>query len=211
MKNLLTYQAFNESLVNRKEDSEIFNYNSIIEDVWRVKIKNAQEFQKINFDLENNESLKKEKKTLYIKKNLRKDQPVKYEFNCQMCVAGGDWENMVMYFRVEFTHEYMYSNKKNDKNPKYITDKEPKVGEKLNKCYVFIPTIEGGNPLFKTEKGYTAYTEEYLKKDGLKDKDVKITDERKKKAWQWLEELLTTMVEERHEMLDKELNIQETK
>ncbi len=59
-------------------------------------------FQKIYFDLENNDSTG-EKKTFYIKKNLRKNQPYKYEINAELFEAGGDWEIPVLYFKIEFT------------------------------------------------------------------------------------------------------------
>lgn len=37
---------------------------------------------------------------------LRKNQPIKDEFNAELMEAGGDWEMPVMYFRLEFTHQY---------------------------------------------------------------------------------------------------------
>ena len=115
-----------------------------------------------------------------------------------MCHAGGDWEEPVMYFRVEFTHEHL-KHKTVDDKPEFVFDLEPKIGG-LSRCYVLIPPNEAGNHLFKTEKGYTAYTDETLKKEGIK--KLKLTDENHKKAWKWLEDLITKLVDERHEMLD---------
>lgn len=193
-----------ESLVTQSKEKEVFDYHSVVNDMWRPLIKQAQEFQKINFDLENNESTK-EKKILYIKKNLRKDQPVKYQFNIELFEAGGDWECSVMYFKVQIIHDYFYGNKKFKDNPKYIFDIEPKETPKLRKSYVIIPDNEtGGNHYVKTEKGFTAYTDESLKAEGLKNwKDVKNDHA---KAWKWIENLLTKAVDERHEMLDEPSN-----
>lgn len=208
MKHLRTYQIF-EKFINRKKEAQIFNYNSIIKDEWTKIIRKAQKFQNINFDLENNDSLG-EKKTLFIEKNLRKEQPVKNEFNCELCAAGGDWENPVMYFKVEFTSCHCISDAKHRKSPEYVFDLEDKFGTKeytkLSRCHVFIPPVEAGNPLFKTEKGYTAYTDETLNASGLKRNDVKLNAERQKKAWKWLEDLLTTALEKRWEMLDTPKN-----
>ena len=69
-----------EGLVARDKKDEIFNYRQLANRAWAPIIKKGQEFYKINFDLENDEVA--EKKTLFVEKNLRKDQPVKYEFNC---------------------------------------------------------------------------------------------------------------------------------
>ena len=83
----------------KKDKKDIFNYSGIISNAWRDPISNAQDFQKISFDLENNDSVG-EKKTFYVKKNLRKDQPIKYEINTELWMAGGDWERPVMYFKL---------------------------------------------------------------------------------------------------------------
>jgi hypothetical protein len=200
MKYIKNFRMF-ESMVKKDEDTEIFNYKSLVEQAWRPIIMKAQKFQNINFDLENNSSTG-QKATLYIKKNLRKDQPIKYEFNCELFCAGGDWECPVLYFRVEFTHEFIRRTTV-DETPEYVFDVHEEVSGKLSRCYVFIPGPEDGNHLAKTEKGWTAWTRDYLEDEGLKEKDVKITDEDKKKAWKWIESSLTKIVEDRHEMLDE--------
>lgn len=190
-----------ESMVKRKQDQEIFNYSFIINDIWRPIIKEAQEFFKINFDLENNDS-NKDKRTIYIKRNLRKDQPIKYEFNCELWEAGGDWEMPVLYFKVEATHSY--ANFTKDMQVKYIFDLTQYCNRseniKLSKCYALIPGMENGNHLIpsKKEGWFTAYTSDI--KDYLK--VAKITDEDIKKAWKWLNDYLEAYVNERHEMLD---------
>ena len=180
----------------RDKKDEIFNYRQLANRAWAPIIKKGQEFYKINFDLENDEVA--EKKTLFVEKNLRKDQPVKYEFNCELHIAGGDWECPVMYFKVEITSEYGIITK--DYN-EHVFDGEFEVGNPLNKCHVLIPG-EDINNLAKTDHGWTAHTDDSLRAAGLKIRDVKITDEDKKKAWQWLENLLTKIVNTRHKSLD---------
>jgi hypothetical protein len=197
---LTSYKLFVESVITRKKDQEIFNYKSIIQDAWRPIIQKAQKFQNISFDLENNDSTG-EKKTIFVKKDLRKDQPVKYEFNAELFRAGGDWEFPVLYFKVEFTHDYGVVNSKH-KVEYVFDDLKDKSYSGLSRCYVLIPGPEDGNHLVKTEKGYRAYTDD-LSKEGVEKKDIVITDEDRKKAWKWLEDLLTKLVDERHEMLDR--------
>lgn len=183
-----------EGTVKKSKDKELFNYRSQIADLWRPVIKKAQEFQHINFDLENNDSTG-EKKTIYITKNLRKDQPVKYEFNVELFRAGGDWECPVMYFKIEFTHDYnVVSFGRKLSAPKYVWDIKDEDYSGLTKHYVIIPGIENGNHLVKTEKGYTACDAQA---------DIRITDKDKQVAWKWINNLLHHLVDERHEMLDE--------
>lgn len=191
-----------ESMVKRKEDYEIFNYRSIIDDIWRPIIKESQEFFKINFDLENNDS-KKDKRSIFIKRNLRKDQPIKYEFNCELWAAGGDWEMPVLYFKIEAHDTFAKFTK--DMPVKYMFDIKKFVNRdekiQLSDGYVLIPDKDNGNHLVpsKKEGWFTAYTSDI--KDYLK--SGKITDEDIKKAWKWLNDYLESYVEERHKMLDE--------
>jgi len=82
------HNTIDESVIKRKKDQEVFDYSSIVKDAWYPVIKAAQDFQNINFDLENNDpmSTKKHgsKRTIFIKKNLRVDQPIKYEINLEL-------------------------------------------------------------------------------------------------------------------------------
>lgn len=193
------------SAIRKDKDANIFDYSSIIDDAWRDKIFEAMKFQKINFDLENNDSTG-EKKTFYVKKNLRKDQPIKYEFNAEMMRAGGDWEMPVLYFRLEFTHDYFYGNKKFNNDPEFIWDLDRKSYEGLYDCYIIIPPQEAGNTLTKGESDsgkyeWFAYQNGELSKE--EEKEAELTDAKKKTCWKWLEELLEKLVEDRHEMLDK--------
>lgn len=202
VRNYSTYRKINESVLKRNKDKEIFNYRHLIKDAWRPLIKWAQTFQKINFDLENDDSLG-EKKTILIKKLLREDQPIKYEFNCELFRAGGDWECPVLYFKVEFTHDYGVIDHDRTEIEYVFDDYKNKPKTNLSNCYVMIPGPEDGNHLVVSKNGsYTAYTDESLKEKSLEQKDVKITEEDKKKAWKWLEETFVNLVEKRHKRLD---------
>lgn len=200
MKHIKTFRIF-ESMINRDKDVEVFNYKSLTNDAWRPLIQFAQKCQGINFDLENNDSMG-EKKTLFIKKNLRKDQPVKYEFNIELFRAGGDWEIPVMYFKVEFTHQHLRMQGYEGKTeyawdaPEVDKDGEPIFKKGLHKCYVVIPGPDINHLDQTKDNKYTAYHDDPDKKN------IKITEEDKKKAWKWVEDLLTKLVEDRHEMLD---------
>lgn len=181
-----------ESVISRKKDVDIFNYKSQIIDLWRSIIKEAQDFQHINFDLENNDTTG-QKKTIFVTKNLRKEQPVKYEINAELFKACGDWESPVMYFKLEFTHDYnimSYGNKLI--KPEYVWDLK-RDNTKMSKMFVIIPDNENGNHLDKTEKGFTA-------SDG-NDKTKNITDKDEKTAWKWIVSLLEKLVDDRHKMI----------
>ncbi len=203
-------QIINEeiSALKKDKDKEIFNYHSIVEDAWRDKIYKAQKFQRINFDLENDDSTG-EKKTFYVKKNLRKDQPIKYEFNAELCEAGGDWEMPVLYFRLEFTHDYFYTDKKYTDNPEFIWDLENDYSG-LYHNYVIIPPKEAGNKIQKkhgdgstgssNNYDWFAYQNDDMSKE--EEKKIRITDADKKNCWKWLENLLEKLVNDRHKMLD---------
>ena len=201
-------QIINEeiSAIVKDKDNVIFNYGSIINDAWRDKVYDAQKFQRINFDLENNDSTG-EKKTFYVKKKLRRDQPIKYEINAELMEAGGDWEMPVMYFRLEFTHEYFYGNEKFKNNPEFVWDLEKKSYGGLHNNYVIIPPVEAGNKIVKGKSDSGKYDWFAYQNDGLskdEEKEARITDDDKKNVWKWLEELLNKLVDDRHEMLDKE-------
>jgi hypothetical protein len=192
------------SVIRKDKDKEIFDYHSIANQAWDEKNKQAQEFQRITFDLENDDSTG-EKKTFYVKKNLRKDQPIKNEFNAELMEAGGDWEMPVLYFRIEFTSQYGLLDSKYEKNPEFVWDLEDEYGG-LSKCYVLIPPVEAGNKLTKgeTDSGkydWFAYQNNDLSKED--EKKARITDADKLKAWKWLQDLLLKLVNDRHEMLDE--------
>lgn len=194
------------SVIKKDKKAEIFDYRSIINDAWYEKVNEAKKFQKILFDLENDDSTG-EKKTFYIIKNLRKDQPVKYEFNAELMEAGGDWEMPVMYFRLEFTHDYFFCNKDYKDKPEFIWDLDKKY-KGLYDNYVIIPPAEAGNKLLPKSEDYDGNEYEWFayQNNDLSKEDKKlaqITDADKKNCWIWLQNLLEKLVNDRHKMLDE--------
>jgi hypothetical protein len=196
--------TFNESVINRKKNDEIFNYKTIVSNAWHKIVKFGQNYYKTHFDLENDDSTG-QKKTFYITKNLRKDQPVKYEINADLWMAGGDWEHPVMYIKFELTSDYGLVRSDYESNPKYIWDLNQE-DKSLSKCYIAIPPVEAGNKLVKYEKGWRAYTDEDI--TGDEGKNIKITDDDKKAAWKWFEDMITQSIEERHKMLDDDNDVE---
>lgn len=192
------------SAIKRNKKQEIFNYDSVIKDAWNDIKTTAQKFQRINFDFENDDTTG-EKKTFYIKKNLRKDQPIKYEIQAELMQAGGDWEMPVMYFRIEFTHQYGIISNKYEKNPEYVWDLKRDISS-LYHNFILIPPVEAGNKLVKSESNsgkydWFAYQNSEISKE--EEKEARITDVDKLEAWKWVEELIEKVVEDRHEMLDE--------
>ena len=172
---------------------------------WDELVGDSRDIQRVSFYIENNDSTG-QKKRLIVKKNLRKDQPIKYVFNAELMVAGGDWEMPVLYFRLEFTHDYFYGNKRFKDDPMFIWDLDKKSYEGLYDCYIIIPPAEAGNSLEKYEGSsgkydWHAYQNSELSKE--EEKEAQLTDADKKDCWKWLEELLDKLVEDRHEMLDE--------
>lgn len=200
-------QIINEeiSAITKDKNKEIFNYKPIIDVAWRDIVKSGMKFQKISFDLENDDTTG-QKKTFHVKKNLRKDQPIKYTFNAELFEAGGDWEMPVMYFKLEFTRDYFHGNKRFKSNLEFVWDLDKNKGEQLNKCYIIIPPVEAGNKLVKNDsKGkdkpeWLAYQNDGLSKE--QEKEARITKQNKIDCWLWLKDLLSKLVDDRHEQLD---------
>lgn len=193
------------SAISRDKKQEIFDYDSAHEEVWDDLKHDAQKFQRINFDFENDDSVGK--KTFFIKKDLRKEQPIKYEVQADMCRAGGDWEYPVLYFRVEFTHDYGVFRAEHEKKPEFVFDAEDFSGRK----FCIIPPVEAGNKMQKKQgEGSTGSSNNYdwfaYQDDGMtkeEQKNAEITDKDEKTAWKWFQDLIEKLVNDRHEMLDK--------
>lgn len=198
MKYLKTY----ENISTKNKNKEIFNYNSQIYDHWRPIISDAMKFQNISFDLENNDSTK-EKKTITVTKLLRKDQPVKTVINAELWEAGGDWQNPVMYFKIEFANQYNIIKDKYKDDPKFVWDVERKNS---SRHFVIIPPVEAGNALKKLDNDrWCAFDGEDDSKNASKEQKelMNISKDDKSKAWKWLEKTMEDLIESRWEMLDK--------
>lgn len=94
-----SYGNQNESLENNSniitEDDDIFSYDTVADDMWANKIKEAREKFSVSFDTENDEFVDQEK-TIKIGNGDGLT-----EFACKMYGAGGDWEAPLRYFRCQ--------------------------------------------------------------------------------------------------------------
>ena len=204
MKSILKIINEEISSIKKDKDKDFFDYSNMATSQWNKIIKEAQKFQKISFDLENDDSTG-QKRTFYLEKNLRDDQPVKYQINAELFKAGGDWELPVMYFRIQILHEYgilMSDDWKSSHTPEYVWD-IPKHDKEitLRNCYVVIPPVEAGNKFKKHGKeSFLAYDDSEISKEDSK--LLTITDSDEKKAWEWLKHLLEKVINERHKKLD---------
>lgn len=116
--------------------AEEFNYNDIINEMWRKKLSSAHEEFKVYFDNENDDDVTERIIT------IDQDQwdHTKCQFNCEMRSAGGDWESPVLYFRCQIINGYAKG---------YSTYTNPH--------FIFIPNKEqGNNHLIKTKNGWSA-------------------------------------------------------
>ena len=139
-----------------------------------------------------------------ISDNMKLQIYIPYKIGCSN--AGGDWEMPVIYFRLEFTHDYFHGNHGEFENkPEFIWDLKKESYGGLYDCYIIIPPVEASNKLVKGETDSGKYDWFAYQNNGLSKEDEKeasITDADKKNCWKWLEELLSKLVEDRHEMLD---------
>lgn len=188
------FKKIYEAMNKQNKDSQIFDYKSITNDLWRKIIQQAQKFQKITFDLENNDSTN-DKRILSMKRKLRKDQTVTVKVACELCEAGGDWEASAIYFKIEFISQYGTISNKYESNPQFVWDIKDAVDSRK---FVLIPPSEFGNVNLVCNNGKCSMkpAEEHLERT---DKDIK-------KAWKWLETTLTDVIDQRWEMLDKDQN-----
>ena len=110
------------SSMTKSKNKEIFDYRGLIENSWRDVKKNAQRFQRISFDFENDDSTSV-KKTFLVKKKLKNGREIKHRLNAEMYEAGGDWEIPVLYFRIEFSGNYgiiRNSDEIKEMTPEYV-------------------------------------------------------------------------------------------
>jgi hypothetical protein len=127
---------------------------------------------------------------------------MKNEINVELREAGGDWEMGVMYFRIEFTHQYGLLSDKYEKDPEFVWD----IPKSSGKRFCIIPPVEAGNSLEKFEGDTGKYDWHAYQNDGLSKEDEKqarLNKDKNNKAWKWIEDLLTKLIDDRHEMLDK--------
>lgn len=164
------------------KDDESFTYKVIAEDMWRDLWKEATEHFNTNFDWENNES-SGERKTIKIT-HKDEDLDFNYKFNCELFIAGGDWEVPCYYFRCQITDGSFYEDKEKLMFPGMLSA----YG---TAHFILIPPKDHGNTcLMKNEKGKWMA----LQNSETRDEDIPELDS--KKAWQWVLNYLKSMVKD---------------
>jgi len=137
-------------------ESKFFDYSSLSNTMWKDKIYDAQKEFNINFDLENDDS--------DTERSIKIDNDGKATFDCQLCIAGGDWESSVIYFRCQLKDGYATG-----------------LDRFTDPYFVFIPSKTQGNfSLKKSKKGFVASD---ANEDDCEDND-------EKKCWDSLKEHL---------------------
>ena len=151
--------------LGKKDD--IFSYSEMTKDMWRDKVKEAQERFSIGFDLENNDSNKEKRNISFGEKGNFGNY---FNFNCELFSAGGDWENPVYYFRCQLLDGHI----KIDGN---------ELSTYSNPHFVMIPPKEAGNTTL-TEGGKD------FKWHAIDNQQPDPEERDSKKAWTWLEKEL---------------------
>jgi len=101
-----------------------FDYTLQKRNFWREKIIDTQDQCGISFDLENDDNIDKPKKIKIDGIKYINDKP--YYILAEICRAGGDWQNLVIYFRCQIIEGNKASSGSDGK-------------------FVFIPSKEQGN------------------------------------------------------------------
>lgn len=151
-------------------DKGFFDYNYLMKDIWSELLKKAMDEFKIRFDIENNDSRG-------IQRIVRINET---KFKCELCGAGGDWETITNYFKIQLIDGYCYGH-----------------GKYRDSFFIFIPNKEQGNyHLVSNKKETHLYpienNDDYKNEDKLKPDD--------KKCWESLNLYLK-------ELVNKEISI----
>jgi len=154
-------------------DKNFFNYSNMSKNFWRDLVNIAKKEFNISFDLENDYS-KKTQRDIVVPQNEWEHTECK--FRCELCAAGGDWEEPVYYFRCQIVKGYAFE-----------------VHTYRKSHFVYIPgKTEGNFQLWKGDKGWYAPNNDGYK-DGIDPKP------NEKKCWDSLKIYLKKLV-------DKEIN-----
>jgi len=115
-------------------DKDFFDFSILKKEKWTELVHNAEKTFKIHFDLENNDSLKKQK-IIVIPQTYWKNTECK--FKCELFQAGGDWQVPILYFQCQIVSGYAFD-----------------MGSYHNSMFIFIPGKEEGNfHLIPSSKG----------------------------------------------------------
>lgn len=106
-------------------DGGFFSYDNMSKDMWRDKVHEAKKQFKILFDLENDYTVKKQRKITIPQSYW---EHIDCTFKCELFSAGGDWEEPVYYFRCQIVKGYALD-----------------VATYRNSHFVYIPGKKEGN------------------------------------------------------------------
>lgn len=155
-------------LIAEKRDKHFFDYKDLSNDMWRDKVKEAQDKYGVHFDLENDYDV--------AQREIEVDQDEwehfsKVKFRCELFSAGGDWENPVLYFRCQLFKGYARDLSQGDH-------------------FIYIPSQgEGNTSLVKGKDGWHASDNSDTTKDESKPNQYK--------AWQGLKKYLQKLVKDK--------------
>ena len=161
------------------KDNDTFTYDKIAQDMWIKEWKRAKEHFNIRFDWENNES-SKERKVIVIKNN--EDS---YKFNCELFIAGGDWENSSYYFRCQLVDGSIYAVEAYEGEEAPMLPFPGAISQYNGSHFILIPPKEAGNTrLIAGKDGWIA----------SQDNDD-VPELNSKAAWTWLKKYLENLIE----------------
>lgn len=118
-------------------DKNFFDFDRLISDRWRELLYNSMKKFKIHFDLENNDTTKIQREIIIPQYQWPNTD---CKFKCELCIAGGDWEVFVYYFKVQLVSGYCHNDD--------ITNQDMNNSGRMsgvNSMFIFIPSKEEGN------------------------------------------------------------------
>lgn len=154
-----------------KRDKDFFDYKDLSTEMWRKKVKEAQEKAKVHFDLENDYDVAQREVEI---DQDEWDHLGKVKFRCELFSAGGDWEDPILYFRCQLFKGYARDLHQGDH-------------------FIYIPCqAEGNSNLIQKDGEWHASTDDDRKHSGKK-ADHKPNEY---KAWQGLKKYLAKLVKD---------------
>lgn len=169
------------------KDDDAFSYKNIADDMWRDLWSEASDHFKINFDWENNDSTK-QKRTFTFTRKEKDGFEHKYKFNCELWIAGGDWEYPCYYFKCQIVDGSLYGD---DNGPELPFPGSISTYRKAH--FILIPPKDGGNSrLVEREKSNGKTIMGAPHNSDVKDEDIPELEP--KKAWDWLEKYLSDLL-----------------
>jgi hypothetical protein len=170
------------------KNEDVFTYKNIADNMWRDLWAAAKDHFNISFDWENNDSVGQRKVFSFTRKEEDGYEHI-YKFNCELWIAGGDWEYPCYYFKCQIVDGSLYSD---DDGPKLPFPGS--IGTYLQSHFILIPPKDGGNSRLvehETSKGKKILG---APSDGdVKSDDVPELEPRK--AWDWIENYLKDLLD----------------